>query len=113
MESSIDRRIFERMHDDFTGWDTLKDNEKILGEFAGLDFSGSGIRINARRRILEGRALDVSLVSVKVSEPIKESAQVIWQRELSPGWWQAGLRFYHPGLAHLWPLVHPEQYQED
>lgn len=110
MESLFDRRVFERMESDFTGWYTIKDDKEIRGEFLGLDFSAGGIRVNTNKKILEGRALNLSLVSPEVKGPIQEAAQIVWQREAGPGLWQAGLKFYQPNLIHLWPLVDSKQY---
>lgn len=113
MEALVDRRIFERMTEDFTGWYSLQDEKEILGEFLGLDFSAGGLRVHSRRQIIEGRALDLSLVVHRLKGPIEKPAQIAWQRELSSGWWQAGLKFYQPDMIHLWPLVRPERYSED
>lgn len=113
MDALVDRRIFERMVEDFTGWYTLKDKEEILGEFLGLDFSAGGLRVNSRQQILEARALNLSLVSSRVNGPIGKTALVVWQREINPGWWQSGLKFFQPDFMRLWPLVRSEQYQED
>lgn len=110
MEALVDRRIFQRMAGDFTGWYAIKDSREILGEFFGFDFSAGGIRVNAGKKILEGRALDLSLVSPALISPIKETAQVIWQRETKIGVWEAGLEFYQPDLIHLHPFIDPKEY---
>ena len=113
MEALVDRRIFERMTENFTGWYTIKDEKEILGEFLGLDFSAGGVQVHSRQQIVEGRALALSLVSHRIKSPIEKAARIVWQREIKPGWWQAGLKFYQPDMIHLWPLVSPEQYSED
>lgn len=110
MESLMDRRIFERMESDFTGWYSLKDDNKILGEFLGMDFSADGMKVHSPQSLPEGRALDISLVSSQAKTPIPETAQVVWQREVSPGRWQAGLHLYQPHLLGLWPMVDYRRY---
>ncbi len=110
MEPLVDRRMFERMESDFTGWYSFKDEDKILGEFLGMDFSADGLKLNSAQSLPEGRALDLSLVSPQAKSPISEAGQVVWQREVAPGRWQAGLRFYQPRLLGLWPMVDHRRY---
>ena len=93
MDVLIDRRVFERMQEDFSGWYALKDTDEMLGEFSGLDFSAGGIRVRANKKIVEGRALDLNIVSPEAKTPIQETARIVWQRELKSGQWQAGLEF--------------------
>lgn len=113
MEALIDRRVFERMNEDFSGWYALKDTDAMLGEFSGMDFSAGGIRVRVNKKIIEGRALDLNIVSPEAKTPIHETAQIVWQREVSPGWYEAGVEFYRPDLARLWPLVNPKQYSRE
>jgi hypothetical protein len=110
MESSRERRIFQRIEGDFSGWYGLKDHKEILGEFIGLDFSAGGIRVHTNKQMLEGRTLDLNLVSPVVTSPIRETAQIVWQRENETGIWEAGLKFYNPDLIRLWPLISPKEY---
>lgn len=110
MEPLVDRRMFERMESDFTGWYSLKDEDKIQGEFLGIDFSADGLKLNSAQSLPEGRALDLSLVSSQAKSPISETGQVVWQREISPGRWQAGLHFYQPHLLGLWPMIDYRRY---
>lgn len=110
MEPLVDRRIFERMESDFTGWYSLKDEDKIQGEFLGIDFSADGLKLNSAQSLPEGRALDLSLVSSQAKSPISETGQVVWQREVAPGRWQAGLHFYQPHLLGLWPMIDYRRY---
>ena len=113
MDALVERRIFDRIQEDFSGWYTLKDEKDILGEFLGLDASAGGIRVNSRKEILEGRALVLSLALPLVSAPIQMAAQVAWQRELRPGWFQSGLKFFQPDLTSLWPLIRPDHYSQE
>ena len=113
MERLFERRVFERINADFNGWYALKDEAgQIRGEFWGLDFSGSGIRVHSAQEIIEERVLEVSINSPALNQPIQETAQVAWQRRIEPGLWQAGLKFYQPRLMHFWPLVESKQYEE-
>lgn len=112
-EMFIDRRLFQRINADFTGWYSLKDRKEADGDFLGLDFSAGGIRVRANKKIVEGRALDLNIVSPEAKTPIRETAQIVWQREVKPGWYEAGVEFYQPHLARLWPLVNPKQYSEE
>lgn len=113
MDSLIDRRVFERFTESFTGWYALKDNAEIIAEFSGEDFSAGGIRVRADKKILESRALDICLVSPNVKSPVKETCRVVWQRESRLGGWEAGLEFYQPDLAHLHPFVDAEEYRRE
>lgn len=113
MDVSIDRRVFERMSGNFSGWYALKDADEMLGEFSGLDFSAGGLRVRANKKILEGRALELNIVSPEAKTPIRETAQIVWQREAKPGWYEAGVEFYRPDLARLWPLINPKQYSRE
>ena len=109
-EVLIERRIFERIAEDFTGWYSLRDNQEILGEFMGLDFSANGIRVNSLKEIPEGRALDLNLVSSTTKGPLAQAAQVVWQRRIDSVRWQAGLKFYQPKLLPLGSLLRPDLY---
>ena len=113
MDVWIDRRIFERMQESFAGWYAIKDTDEILGEFSGLDFSAGGLRVNANRKIVEGRALDLNITSPEAKTSIRKTAQIVWQREVKPGSYEAGLKFYQPALGSFWPLVRPEQYSRE
>lgn len=103
-EAPIDRRIFERLEGDFNGCYCLKDTEEVSGEFRGLNFSAGGIMVDADKKIIEGRTLELSLTS-QTNSTIQATAQIVWQREVKPGRWQAGLKFYQADLIHLWPLI--------
>jgi hypothetical protein len=113
MSGLIDRRVFERFTENFTGWYALKGSAEIIAEFSGEDFSAGGIRVKADKKIPESRALDLCLVSPNAASPVKEAAQVVWQRESRPGGWEAGLEFYRPDLFHLHPFVDAEEYKHD
>lgn len=113
MEALVDRRVFERMSEGFRGWYSLKGASEALGEFSGLDFSAGGIRVQANKKIVEGRALDLNIVSPEAQTPIRETAQIVWQREFKAGRYEAGLEFYQADLARLWPLIRPEQYSRE
>lgn len=119
MDVLIDRRVFERMQEDFSGWYALKNSDEMLGKFSGLDFSAGGLRVRANKKIVEGRALELNIVSPEAKTPIRETAQIVWQREVKspegdkPGRYEAGVEFYRPDLARLWPLVNPKQYSEE
>lgn len=113
MEPLIDRRIFQRLAGDFTGWYSVRGAKEILGEFSGLDFSAGGIKVRSGKKILEGRALDLSLVSAAATAPVSEAAQIVWQREANPGIWEAGLEFYQPDLIHLHPFISPREYSAE
>ena len=104
-EPLVDRRIFERIEGDFTGWYSVKDNKELAGEFLGVDLSGSGIRVRSVSGLPENRILHLDLNAPVLKTPIQETARVAWQREVQPGRWQAGLKFYQPRLAAFWPLV--------
>lgn len=104
-QAPIDRRIFERLEGDFNGRYSVKGTEEISGEFKGLNFSASGIMVDVDKRIMEGRALELNLVSPVTNSTIKTTGQIVWQREIKPGRWQAGLKFYQADLIHLWPLI--------
>lgn len=112
MERLFERRVFERINADFSGWYALKDEGgEIQGEFWGLDFSGSGVRVHSVKEITEDKVLEVSITSSTLSQPIQETARVAWQRKIEPGLWQAGLKFYQPRLMHFWPLVELKQHE--
>lgn len=113
MDALVDRRVFERLEEPFSGWYSIKDAPEVLGEFYGLDFSAGGIRVHTNRQMLEGRALDLRLVSRDATSPISETAQVVWQRENESGVWEAGLKFYNPDLIRLWPLINPKEYHKE
>lgn len=113
MDSLIDRRVFERFTESFTGWYALKDSSEIIAEFSGEDFSAGGVRVKADKKILESRALDLCLVSPNAASPVKETGRVVWQRESRPGSWEAGLEFYRPDLFHLHPFVDAEKYKRE
>lgn len=108
-EMFIDRRLFQRINADFTGWYSLKGRKGVEGDFLGLDFSGSGIRVDSVKEIPYDRILDVSINSDALKSSLKESAQVIWQKELLPGKWQAGLKFFQPRLAAFWPILEAQK----
>lgn len=110
MERLFERRVFERINADFSGWYALEDEgSQVHGEFWGLDFSGSGVRVNSAKEIAEQKVLEVNITSPAFSQPIQETARVAWQRMVEPGLWQAGLRFYRPKLMNFWPLVELKQ----
>lgn len=113
MDALIDRRVFERFTESFTGWYALKDSSEIIDKFSGEDFSAGGIRVRADKKILESRALGLSLVSPSVASPIRETGRVVWQRESRLGGWEAGLEFYRPDLFHLHPFVDAEEYRRE
>lgn len=103
-QAPIDRRIFERLEGDFSGRYCVKNIKEIQGEFKGLNFSAGGIMVDVDKKIVEGRVLELSLVS-QTNSAIQTTGQIVWQREIKPGRWQAGVKFYQADLIHLWPLI--------
>ena len=104
MTSLVERRMFARMEQSFSGWCSIKDARE-LNEFSGVNFSATGLGVTTVEQVPEGRALDVWLVNANTKIPIYTTGQVVWQREFESGRWHVGLEFYKPELARLLPLI--------
>ena len=104
MAPLVERRMFARLEQSFSGWCSIKDARE-LNEFYGVNFSAAGLGVTTAEQIPEGRALDVWLVNANTKIPIYATGQVVWQRKVDSGRWYAGLKFFEPALTRLLPLI--------
>ncbi len=107
MVAMVERRIFERLDADFKGKYSSIDaiDAQESGELQGSNLSAGGIMVNARNRIPEDNAIDLWLFRAHREHSIHTIGRIVWQREVSPGAWQAGLKLYRPDLMQLSSLV--------